>query len=178
MLRFDLQHSPLFNRPRPRTRPRVRKGTASTYAKVSTGMRRLMMRSQERLPSKFHQTLTFLFFCFAHSELARAYVLEGAYWQYSPVNVRMELSATAGSLQYPPSFPLIDGSTSWDEVYAGAAEVWNGVMANLQLTTSVSPAVNPGAEDGINEAYFGTSIAGSALDQNTLALTVIYYEGT
>jgi len=168
------EDSPLFNRPR----PRVRRGTASTYAKVSTCMRRLMMRSQERLPSKYHQTLTFLFFCFAHSELARAYVLEPAYWQYSPVNVRMELTPTAGSLQCPPSFPLIDGSTSWEQVYAGAAEVWNGVMANLQLTTSVSPAINPGLEDGINEAYFGTSIAGSPLDQNTLALTVIYYEGT
>jgi hypothetical protein len=141
-------------------------------------MRRLMMRSQERLSSKFHQILTFLFFCFAHSELARAYVLEPAYWQYSPVNVRMELTPTAGSLQYPPSFPLIDGSTSWEQVYAGAAEVWNGVMADLQLTTSPSPAASPGTEDGINEAYFGTSIAGSALDQNTLGLTVIYYEGT
>jgi hypothetical protein len=189
--------SPLFNRPRvrPRTRPRLRRGTASTFAKSSTDMRgsyavaepiadnsvdtrRLMMQSQERLSSKFHQILTFLFFCFAHSELARAYVLEPAYWQHSPVNVRMELTPTAGSLQYPPSFPLIDGSTSWEQVYAGAAEVWNGVMANLQLTTSVSPAINPGLEDGINEAYFGTSIAGSPLDQNTLALTVIYYEGT
>ena len=174
--------SPLFNRPRvcPRTRPRLRRGTASTFAKSSTDMRgsyavaepiadnsvdtrRLMMQSQERLSSKFHQILTFLFFCFAHSELARAYVLEPAYWQHSPVNVRMELTPTAGSLQYSPSFPLIDGSTSWEQVYAGAAEVWNGVMANLQLTTSVSPAINPGTEDGINEAYFGTSIAGSAL---------------
>jgi hypothetical protein len=110
-------------------------------------VRRSMILSQQRLPRQFHQLLTFLVFWFALSELAPAYVLEPAYWKYSPVNVRMELSPTAGSLISPPSFPLYDGSTSWEQVYAGAAEVWNGVMANLQLTTSVSPAVNPGAED-------------------------------
>jgi len=118
-----------------------------------------------------------LLFSVAFTESGFAYVLEGAKWQYSPVNVRMELSVTAGSLRHPPSFPLLDGSTSWEQVCAGAAGVWNAVMGNLQLTTSVSPAINPGAEDGINEAYFGTSIAGSNLDQNTLGLTIIYFEG-
>jgi hypothetical protein len=122
--------------------------------------------------------LTFLFFCFALNELSPAYVLEGATWPYSPVNVQMELSSTAGSLQSPPPFPLYDGSTSWEQVYAGAAGVWNGVMANLQLTTSVSPAINPGAEGGINEAYFGTNIAGYNLQPSDLAITVIYYEGS
>jgi len=122
--------------------------------------------------------LTFLFFCFALSELSPAYVLEPAKWQYSPVNIQMKLSSTARSLVSPPTFPLVDGSTSWEQVYMGAAGVWNAVMANLRLTTSPSPATNLGTEDGINEAYFGTSIAGSALDQNTLGLTVIYYEGT
>jgi hypothetical protein len=151
---------------------------AEPIADNSVDTRRLMMQSQERLSSKFHQILIILFFCLALAEHSFAYVLEGAAWQFSPVNVRMELSSTSGSLLYPPSFPLYDGSTSWEEVYTGSAGVWNAVMANLQLTTSPSPATSPGTEDGINEAYFGTSIAGSALDQNTLALTVIYYEGT
>jgi hypothetical protein len=169
------EDSPLFNRPRPR---RLWRGTASTFAKVSTDMRGTMMRSQERPCCKFHHIPIFLFFCFVLAEHSFAYVLEGAAWQFSPVNVRMELSSTSGSLLYPPSYPLLDGSTSWEEIYTGSAGVWNAVMADLQLTTSPSPASSPGAQDGINEAYFGTSIAGSALDQNTLALTVIYDEGT
>ena len=118
-----------------------------------------------------------LLFYLALSESGSAFVLEGAKWQYSPVNVQMKLSSTARSLSNPPPFPLMDGSTSWEQVYTGAAGVWNAVMANLQLTTSPSPGTNLGTQDGINEAYFGTSIAGSALDANTLGLTEIYYEG-
>ena len=123
--------------------------------------------------------LAFLFFSFALGEVSRAYVLEGAQWQFSPVNVQMNLSSTARSLQSPPSFPLIDGSTSWEQVYVGAAGVWNGVMGDLQLTTTTSPATaNLGTEDGINEAYFGTNIGGYNLQPNDLAITVIYYEGS
>jgi len=159
------EDSPVFNRPR--TRPRLLwTGTASTFDKASANN------------CGFHNILTFLFFCFALSELSPAYVLEPANWRYSPVNLQMKLSSTAGLLVSPPTFPLYDGSTSWEQVYTGATGVWNAVIANLKLTTSPSPATNLGTEDGINEAYFGTSIAGSALDQNTLGLTVIYYEGT
>ena len=111
-----------------------------------------------RFACKFRQLLSCLFFCFALSEPSPAYVLEGAKWQYSPVNVQMNLTATAGSLQYHPSFPLMDGSTSWEQVYTGAASVWNAVMGNLQLTTTTSPGTtNLGTQDGINEAFFGTS---------------------
>ena len=123
--------------------------------------------------------LTFVFFFFALCEISPAYVLEGAKWQNSPVNVQMNLSATAGSLQSPPFFPLIDGSASWEQVYTGAAGVWNAVMKNLQLTTSTSPSTrNLGTQDGVNEAYFGTSIGGYNLQANDLAITVIYYEGS
>jgi len=123
--------------------------------------------------------LTFLFLSFALCESSPAYVLEGPKWQYSPVNVQMSLSATAGSLQAPPSFPLSDGSTSWEQVYTGATGVWNAVMGNLQLTTTTSASTtNLGTQDGINEAYFGTSIGGYNLEPNDLAITTIYYEGS
>jgi FG-GAP-like repeat/Matrixin len=127
--------------------------------------------------------LAFLFFSFALSELSPAYVLEGAKWQFSPVNVQMNLSATAGRLQYPPSFPLMDGSTSWEQVYSGAAGVWNAVIGNLRLTTTLSQSnTNLGTEDGINEAYFGTSIGDPNdiynLQPSDLAITAIYYEGS
>jgi Matrixin len=122
--------------------------------------------------------LTFLFCCFALSEPSPAYVLEGAAWQYSPVNVQMKLSSTAGSLQYPPAFPLHDGSASWEQVYTAATKVWNAVMANLQLTATPSAGTSLGTQDGINEAYFGTNIAGYNLQPSDLAITVIYYEGS
>jgi Matrixin len=107
-----------------------------------------------------------------------AYVLEGAKWQSSPVNVQMSLSATTILLAFPPSFPLMDGSTSWEQVYTGAAGVWNAVE-NLQLTTVTAPS-SPrlGTQDGINESYFGTQIGGYNLMPNDLAITVIYFEGS
>jgi hypothetical protein len=148
---------PRFHRPRRRTRPR---------------RRRLCNRP---VMATF---LTFLFFCFALGELSPAYVLEGAAWQYSPVNVQMKLSSTAGSLQYPPVFPLYDGSTSWEQVYTAGTVVWNAVMANLLLTTTPSSGTSIGTQDGINEAYFGTNIAGYSLQPSDLAITVIYYEGS
>jgi FG-GAP-like repeat/Matrixin len=134
-----------------------------------------------RFTCKFHLIGAF-FFCFVLSEVSPAYVLEGAKWQFSPVNVQMGLSLTSGSLQSPTSFPLMDGSTSWEQVYTGATGVWNAVMANLQLTTSfAASAANLGTQDGINEAYFGTSIGGTGgynLQPTDLAITLIYYNGS
>ena len=73
----------------------------------------------------------------------------------------------------------MDGSASWEQVYTGAAGVWNAVMGNLQLTTTTSSGTtNLGTEDGINEAYFGTSIGGSNLRPERARLTEIYYEGS
>jgi hypothetical protein len=160
--------------------PSSRINSARPSLKLNRKMADILIPSKVgRFASKFRQLLTCLLFCFALSELSPAYVLEGAKWQYSPVNVQMNLSATAGSLQYHPSFPLMDGSTSWEQVYTGAAGVWNAVMGNLQLTTTTSPGTtNLGTQDGINEAYFGTTIGGYNLQPNDLAITVIYYEGS
>ena len=128
---------------------------------------------------RFPSTLAFLLLAFAASEPGPAYVLEGANWESSPVNVQMGLSSTAGSLQSPPSFPLYDGSTSWEQVYSASANAWNAVMGNLVLTTTIAPGTTVlGAQDGINEAFFGTSIAGYDLQPDDLGITVIYYEGS
>jgi hypothetical protein len=119
-----------------------------------------------------------LSFCLALSESASAYVLEGAKWQFSPVNVQMSLTATAGALLSPPSFPLMDGSASWEQVYTGAAGVWNAVE-NLELTTTTAAGSSRlGTQDRINETYFGTQIGGYNLMPDDLAITVIYYQGS
>jgi hypothetical protein len=125
-----------------------------------------------------NKLLPSLLFCFALSELSPAYVLEGGKLRSSPTNIQMKLSSTAGSLSNPPAFPLSDGSTSWEQVFTASANIWNAVMANMRLTTSPSPATNLGTEDGINEAYFGTSVGGFNLDSNTLGLTAFYSDGT
>jgi hypothetical protein len=93
--------------------------------------------------------------------------LEGGKLQTSPVNIQMKLSSTANTLKFPPSFPLADGSTSWEQVFNAAVSIWNAVLADLQLTTTTSPDTNLGTEDGINEDYFGTTVGGFTLDQNT-----------
>ena len=131
------------------------------------------------LLSRFRLRIGVFLCVVALTGVARAYVLEGGKLQGLSVNIQMKLSSTASSLgSLVPAFPLADGSTSWEQVFNAAAGIWNGVMANLQLTTTVSPATNLGTEDRLNEDYFGTSIAGSTLDQNTLALTVYYSDGT
>jgi Matrixin len=147
--------------------------------KLSKNMSKLFIGNRKAHVSKAGRfTYTLLLVCLTLSEPGFAYVLEGAKWQYSPVNIQMSLSATARALVYPPSFPLNDGSTSWEQVYTGAAGVWNAVE-NLELTTTTAPA-SPrlGTQDGINETYFGTQIGGYTLMPDDLAITVIYYEGS
>jgi hypothetical protein len=82
----------------------------------------------------------FCFLCwFALIGATHAYVLEGGKLQSSPVNIQMKLSSTGGSLgSNAPSFPLYDGSTSWEQVFNAAVGIWNAVLVDLQLTTTPS----------------------------------------
>src|SRR6516225_1245743 len=116
-------------------------------------------------------------FVFGFATGGRAYVLEGQLWNASPVTMQMNLSATSYRLQSPPRFPLIDGATSWDGIYSAAAAVWNPYMANMQIATYSSKNSAGGQTgDGVNEAFFGSSLGGSKLDSNTLALTIYSYD--
>jgi hypothetical protein len=116
-------------------------------------------------------------FVFGLATGGSAYVLEGQRWSSSPVSMQMNLSATSYRLQSPPRFPLFDSATSWDSVYSAAAGVWNPYMANMKIATYTSNNPAGGQTgDGVNEAFFGSSLGGSNLDPNTLALTIYSYD--
>ena len=105
-----------------------------------------------------------------------AYVLEGPRWLSSPVSMQMNLSATSYRLQDLPGFPLADGSGSWESAYSAGANVWNQYMARMRLAIYQSNNSQGGQSgDAVNEAFFGSSIGGSRLDSNTLALTIYIY---
>ncbi len=109
----------------------------------------------------------------------KSYVLEGPRWLSSSVYIQMNLSGTSYRLAASPGFPLIDGSTSWESVFINAAATWNYYMANLVILPYGSTNADGGfAGDSINETFFGSSLGGSNLDANTLALTVYNYDQT
>jgi hypothetical protein len=123
------------------------------------------------------QTFLVLLFALGVAGITNAYVLEGQRWNSSSVSMQMNLSATGYRLQSPPSFPLFDGATSWDGVYSAAAAVWNPHMANMKIATYSSNNSTGGQTgDGVNEAFFGSSLGGSTLDANTLGLTIYSYD--
>ena len=118
--------------------------------------------------------------CGTMGHIANAYFLEGQQWSPgTTVYIAMNLSATSGNLQVKPNFPLQDGSTSWEAVFDAAASLWNQNVAAFAFAPYVSN--NPGGGslgNGVNEVFFGTTIAGSNLDRNTLGLTIYEYDPT
>jgi Matrixin/FG-GAP-like repeat len=110
-------------------------------------------------------------------QTADAYFLEGQQWSPgTTVSIAMNLSATSGKLQTKPFFPLEDGSTSWEGVFDAAASLWNQNVASFAFAPYVSNNSNGGTlGNGLNEVFFGTTIDGSNLDQNTLGITVYDY---
>jgi Matrixin len=109
---------------------------------------------------------------------ADAYFLEGQQWSLgTTVSIAMNLSATSAKLQVKPDFPLEDGSTSWEGVFDAAASLWNQKVAAFAFAPYVSNNSNGGSlGNGVNEVFFGTTIAGSNLDQNTLGVTIYDYD--
>ena len=99
---------------------------------------------------------------------ARAYVLEGVQW---PANTSIVLGLQLGS----PQGALIDGSTSWDEVFKDATAIWNPYLdSGVQLvtaTTNVTPAQN----DGHNTIFFSPTFFGESFGDDTLATTAYLY---
>jgi Matrixin len=112
---------------------------------------------------------------------ARAYVFEGLIWGVPTTPMVTNLSASQGQLgSRLPSFPLQDGSGSFDQVFGSAISIWNFYLGDLNIAAqngSNSQGVNE--NDTISETGFGTKAGGAALDSNTLAVTeFFYYLGT
>jgi hypothetical protein len=84
---------------------------------------------------KMKELSQFLVLIFALSSQAKAYVLEGQSWNTPQVFFQMNLTPTVNRLSKPTGFPLIDGSTSWENSFVLAANAWNQYMARLQIVS-------------------------------------------
>src|SRR6202011_4207287 len=87
---------------------------------------------------------------------ARAYVLESLIWSDPSPALYLNLNATESRLgALAPSFTLIDGSQSFDQVVAGAVSTWNQYLTHLQIRViEGSNANGTDSSDGLNETAF------------------------
>lgn len=81
---------------------------------------------------------------------ASGYALIGSKWNVGSVTMHLELGA-AGT--------LIDGSTSWDAVAAGALGSWSYYLLRLQFVPVVD-SENPSDNNGVNNVFFSKTIYG------------------
>src|SRR6266705_7120774 len=97
------------------------------------------------------------------------YSLEGPKWSSSPV---MQLSlGNAGRT-------LADGNTSWNYAAAPALDMWNQVIARIQLGRVLNLTVSVRSGDSFNSMAFSSTVFGRSFGSNTYAVTTYWYSGT
>jgi hypothetical protein len=105
-----------------------------------------------------------------------AYELEGLIWNVGAIGIVMNLNATQYRLTNPRSFPLTDGSYTYQQVYYKVAADWNQYLLRLQINPWRGSNPNGGSfGNGINNISFGGTIGGSKLDADALAVTQLFY---
>jgi matrixin len=113
---------------------------------------------------------TFALALAALTATSRGYVLEGQSWPTGSVVV---LQLSLGN----PILPLQDGSASYNDAVAPAANMWSSSVQRVQVTTNNSGG-SATSGDHVNSVVFATSIFGQAWGANTLAVTYYRYSGS
>ena len=102
---------------------------------------------------------------------ARGYVLEGQSW---PADTVLVLQLSLGN----PILPLLDGSTSFNEAVAPAANMWSSSVQRVQVTYVVDSSVPCSSGDNMNSVVFAGSVFGQAFGGSTVAVTYYRYSGS
>lgn len=98
---------------------------------------------------------------------ASVYVLQGQEWPSNrPVVMDLGLGASG---------PLLDGSTSWNQVAEAALAVWNPFLGSGVQFQYVSTGATPAQGDGKNAVFFSPTIYGESFGDDTLGITISYY---
>ncbi|MCX6955865.1 MAG: matrixin family metalloprotease [Verrucomicrobia bacterium] len=107
----------------------------------------------------------------ASAVAVHAYDKLGSTWPSGNIPMRLQLDVSAPAT----SFPLLDGSTSWNSVAAGALTTWNANLARSKFTSTTSSASVAGnqSDDGVTQVFFANNIYGTAFDSRTLAVTLV-----
>jgi hypothetical protein len=78
-------------------------------------------------------------------------------------------------LQLGSSGTLIDGSTSWNNVFESGLAIWNSTITAVGFTVFRNSNAPLGDGNGYNNAFFSSSIYGRAFGASTLAVTTDWY---
>jgi hypothetical protein len=99
---------------------------------------------------------------------AHAYVLEGPKWAPGSVIV---LQLNLGN----PSFPLQDGSTSWNQAVAPAIDMWNQNIGRIRVAGVLDSILPARQGDAVCSIVFSNSVYGQSFGSSTLAMTVYHW---
>jgi len=104
---------------------------------------------------------------------ASAFNLIGGAWPSGKISLRAQLDATAPS---GTTFPLTDGTTSWNALAQSVAGDWNSVLGRSQLSLDTSnTSTSRDFPDGVSNVFFSGGIYNRAFDSTTLAVTLVDY---
>jgi hypothetical protein len=73
----------------------------------------------------------------------------------------------------PAAIILQDGMASWNASAADALDIWNGYLAQISATSVLSTNVPQISGDGVNAAFFASTIFGDSFGEGNLAVTVV-----
>jgi len=73
---------------------------------------------------------------------------------------------------------LADGNTSWNYAAAPALDMWNQVIARIQLGRVLNSTVSVRSGDSFNSMAFSSTVFGRNFGSNTYAVTTYWYSGT
>ena len=106
------------------------------------------------------------------ADVSHAYVLENIVWAYPNPAIYVNFTASQGALgSRLPSFPLYDGSGSFDQVFFNAVGSWNSYLLNLQIQPVEGSNTNGvNTSNNVNETGFAAAIGGDVLGGETLAI--------
>jgi hypothetical protein len=72
---------------------------------------------------------------------------------------------------------LVDGNTSWNYAAAPALNMWNQVIAHIQLGRVLNSTVPVRSGDSFNSMAFASTVFGQNFGSNTYAVTTYWYSG-
>jgi len=105
------------------------------------------------------------------SATSSAYVLHGRSW---PTGTVLTLQLSLGN----PTFPLEDGSPSYNAAVAPAATMWDQNIQRVQLSNIMDSGVPASSGDQLNSVVFANNVFGQPFGANTVAVTYYRYSGS
>ncbi len=104
----------------------------------------------------------------ATAPFARAFDLIGGSWPSGTIPLALQLDASRPTA---PTFPLIDGSTTWNSVAVAALSDWNANLNRTKFSSATSTVPVAVFNNRVNNVVFSSTIYGNAFDSRTLAIT-------